>query len=113
MNWNKTIGYTLLVLGLVLIIWTLWQTFNIFTDKASAPLIFKTQTEQQLSAGNSTDLQTQINQAIQKQFNQILLPATIAKILNLMAWTLLAWILIAVGGVVSRIGVKLLNGSKQ
>jgi hypothetical protein len=110
MEINKVIGYVLLALGLIMIGWTLWQSYNIFTDKASAPLIFKTQADQQAAAGSNTDLQTQINQAIQKQLNQILPQATITKILNLIAWSLLAWILITVGGAVSRIGVKLING---
>ena len=107
---NKTLGYLLLTVGLILIGWTLWQSYNIFTAKTEAPLVFKTQSE--LAAGNSNrfDVAEQINKVVQSQLNQIIPPATITKILNLTAWSLLAFILITAGGAVSKIGVKLING---
>ncbi|MFH1967961.1 MAG: hypothetical protein ABIJ84_01080 [bacterium] len=106
---NKIIGYILLVLGLALIFWTLFQSYNIFTDKTSAPLVFKTQTEQAVGSNNSFDLASQINQAVRGQLDQILPAATITKILNLVAWSLLSFILIIAGGTVSRIGVRLIK----
>jgi hypothetical protein len=107
---NKTIGYILLAVGLIFIFGTLWQTYNIFFDKASAPLVFKTQSEQPQTSSGSLDIQAQISQSVQKQLSQILPLATITKILNLTAWSMLAFILIVAGGTVSGIGVKLING---
>jgi hypothetical protein len=106
---NKTIGYVLLVIGLVLIFGALWQSYNIFMGKTSAPLVFQTPSEINFST-NSISVQEQINQAVQKQLSQILPIATITKILNLIAWSMLAFILITAGGALSRIGVKLVNG---
>jgi len=108
MVFNKILGYILLTVGLVLIGWTIWHSYNIFTDKATAPLVFKTQLELGSAAGGS-DLMSQINQAVQDQLNQVLSPSAITKILNLTAWALMAFILISAGGVVSGIGVKLTN----
>jgi len=113
MNLNKTIGYILLALGLVVIIGALFQSYNIFAGKALAPLVFITPSPQELSSGNSQNLQqqlqSQIDQAIQKQLNQILAPATITKILNLIAWTMLAIVLIFGGSVISGVGIKMIR----
>lgn len=105
---NKTIGYILLIAGLVLIIWVLWQSYNIFTAKASAPLVFQTPTEIG-SSGVGAGLQDQINQAVQKQLGQILSPTLITKVLNLAAWSMLALILIWAGSAISAIGVRMIR----
>ena len=108
---NKILGYVLLVLGVVIMVFTLWQSYNIFTAKVAAPLIFRTQVPLQQSA-SATDVQKQMNDAVKQQLNQILPPDSITKILNLTSWSLLAFMLIMGGGAVSGIGVKLLNGNK-
>ncbi|MDP3882502.1 MAG: hypothetical protein Q8Q48_00385 [Candidatus Staskawiczbacteria bacterium] len=106
---NKTIGYILLAVGLILIFGTLWQTYNIFFDKTSAPLVFKTPNEIGTSSEGAS-VQEQINNAVQNQLNKALPMATITKLLNLTAWSMLAFILVVAGGTVSGIGVKLING---
>ena len=110
LRYQLVIGYILLVLGLALIGWTLWQSYNIFTDKVSASLIFKTQAAQPASGNDGTlDVQKQINDAVKHQLNQILPPDTITKILNLASWSILAVIFIFGGGALSGIGVKLVK----
>lgn len=114
---NKILGYILLALGLVLIVFALWQSYNIFTGKTSAPIVFATPSPINSSAknSNSPDIQAQIQNQIQnvlgQQLNQVISPALITKTLNLTAWTFLAWILIMAGGAIAGIGVKLLNGN--
>jgi len=106
---KQIIGYILLVAGLVIIIGTLWQSFMIFTNKASAPLVFKTSAVfSSVKTGN--DFQSQIiNMAVQQQLSQMLSPESITKILNLASWSILAGVLIFGGGVISSIGTKLLK----
>jgi len=53
-----------------------------------------------------------INEAVKTQLNQIISPESITKILNLGAWSIFAGILILGGGVISGIGVKLVNGKQ-
>ncbi len=105
---NKIIGYVLLAAGLLLITLALWQSYNIFTGKTSAPIVFQT-TGEINSQGAVGDAQQQINQAVQKQLNQILPPASITKILNLASWCIFAGILIFGGSALSGIGVKLIK----
>ncbi len=105
---SKILGYVLLIGGLLLIICVVWQTYNIFTDKASAPSVFKTAPLSVEKVG-AQDIQGQINEAVKKQIGQIISPDSITKVLNLAAWFMLAWILIVAGGVLSGIGVKLMK----
>ena len=55
------------------------------------------------------DIQGQINEAVKKQIGQLISPEDITKILNLISWSLLLWILIIAGGTLSGIGVKLVK----
>jgi L-cystine uptake protein TcyP (sodium:dicarboxylate symporter family) len=113
MNSNKIIGYILLVIGLLIIVWTLYQSYNIFTAKASAPLIFKTQILQQTSERQKTQdlqqqLQQQMEETIKKQISGLIPPDILPKILNLISWSILVGILIFGGGQISNIGIKLI-----
>jgi len=105
---NKLLGYILLIAGLVLIAWAVWQSYNIFTAKTEAPLVFKTPSFQESSL-DSQDIQTQINQVVQNQLMQIFSPAALTKIFNLIAWSIMALILIWAGGAIAGIGVKLIK----
>ena len=107
METNKIIGYILLIIGVLLIVLPLWQTYGIFTGKAipaqvfTKPISFKV--NQNVSA---LDIQGQIQNALIK----ILPIDSIDNALNLVTWLLLMWILIYGGGKIAEIGVKLLNG---
>ena len=86
METNKIIGYALLIIGLAIIFFTLYQSYNIFMDKTSAPLIFKTQIIQQTQNSITQDLQKQLNDAVSQQLGKIIPADTLPKILNLSAW---------------------------
>ena len=109
MNSNKIIGYVLLVVGLLVIFWTLYQSYNIFTNRASAPVIFKTPISAPISGGNNPlDIQQQLDKTIKKQIGELLPIDTIPKILNLISWSILAGILILGGGQIAGLGIKLI-----
>mgnify|MGYP001595625565 CR=1 FL=1 len=84
---NKIIGYVLLIAGLSLIIFTLYQSYNIFWGNSLAPLVFKAPTVAQPSKtsglGSLQDLQKQLNEEISKQIGQIIPTDTLPKVLNL------------------------------
>jgi hypothetical protein len=109
METNKIIGYILLVVGVLLIILPLWQTFNIFTGKAMPAQVFAKPVSLTVNQNVSAlDIQGQIQNALIK-----ILPIDfIDNTLNLATWLLLGWILIYGGGKIAEIGVKLLNGKQ-
>ncbi|MFA6190031.1 MAG: hypothetical protein WC711_00755 [Candidatus Staskawiczbacteria bacterium] len=106
METNKIIGYTLLIVGLLLIVLPLWQTYNIFTGKALPAQVF-VQPEPSKSAqvAGPLDIQGQVQNAMLK-----VLPIDfINNTLNLTNWMLLLYILIYGGGKIADIGVKLIK----
>lgn len=109
METNKIVGYVLLIVGMLLIVLPLWQTYNIFTGKAMPSQVFMRPVALTVNEKVSAlDIQGQIQNALIK-----IIPIDfIDNTLNLVAWLLLMWILIYGGGKISEIGVKLLNGSK-
>lgn len=110
---NKIIGYALLIAGLLLIIFTLYQSYSIFMGNSSAPLLFKIQAPAQSpktsGAGSLQDLQKQLNEEISKQIGQMIPAETLPKILNLLSWSILTGILIFGGGQIAGLGVKMIK----
>ena len=111
---NKILGYILLVVGIVIITGSMWQSYNIFTNKISAPLIFSTPPASNTTTNTGTQnqqdqLQQLLSLATQKQVGQMISPDTITKILNLLSWSLLATVLVFGGGAIAGIGVKLIK----
>ena len=104
---KRVFGWLLLIIGLVLIFLTLFFTYNIFTGKKLAPEIFSIK-EQSLSE-DSVDLQDNLEEMIKEQIKTMIPSEVLSGFLNLMAWTILAGILIFGGGKISTIGIKLLK----
>ena len=113
METNKIIGYALLIAGLTLIIFTLYQSYNIFMGNSSAPLVFKIQAPIQSSktgdAGSLQDLQKQLNEEILKQIGQMIPADNLSKILNLLSWSIFAGIFIFGGAQISGLGIKMVR----
>ena len=106
METNKIVGYILLLVGILLIVMPLWQTYNIFTGKSLPTQIFVKPPSLIVNQNvNALDIQGQIQNALIK-----VIPVDfIDNSLNLACWLLLMWILIYAGGKIAEIGVKLLK----
>jgi hypothetical protein len=106
MEINKTIGYALIIVGLLLIILPLWQTYNIFTGNATPAEVFKNPASLDVDPNVSAfDAQGQMQNALIK-----ILPIDfINNTLNLMTWMILLWVLIYGGGKLADIGVKMIR----
>ena len=110
---NKILGYVLLVTGLSLIIFTLYQSYNIFINNFPPPLMFKAEISKQSpktnSVGGLQDLQKQLNEEISKQISQVIPADAFPKILNLLSWSILAGIFIFGGGQIAGLGIKMIR----
>ena len=116
MNLNKIIGYVLLSIGLLLISFITFQSYQIFTGNATAPYIFKIQTDKSTDSTSYSgviDLQKQIekqvSESVRDQILAILPSENISKMLNLMSWFLFALIVIISGTHISSIGIKMIK----
>lgn len=97
----KILGLVLLLLGLVLIGWTLYHSYNVFTGKAAAPDIF--------SAPEAMQLQPeQVPEEGLGEFFPVD-PDALPEALNMFAWGLLAFVLIFGGSQIAGLGIKLMK----
>ena len=112
----KICGWGLLIVGLIIIGWTLYSSFNVFSGKAALPGIFEIEeevTETTTQAGKTpaspTELQEEMEKTIGEQLKGLLPADAITKILNLIIWSILASILIFGGSQISGLGIKLIK----
>jgi len=106
MEINKIVGYVLLLVGILLIIFPLWQTYNIFTGKALPAQVF---TKPDSLAIDEKASPLDIQKQMQNAFINILPIDLINNTLNLVSWLLLMMILIYGGGKLANIGVNLVK----
>ena len=109
---NKIIGIVLLILGLLMILWSVYVSYNMFQGNRPVPEIFTPEIESGIEiAKDSTpgQIDEQIKQTIQDQMANILPQANIYKLLNLIAWSIFAWIMIIAGTKISSLGIGMLK----
>jgi hypothetical protein len=110
MNYPKIIGWLVFLAGLVMIIWGLYSSFNIFTAKTAAPEIFAVEEKEEAPAkAGILDIQAQMEKMIGEQFKEMLPVGFIPKLLNLIAWSIFAGILIFGGAQTAGLGIKLIK----
>lgn len=109
-DYSKIIGWLVFLAGILLISWTLYSSYNIFTVRALLPEFF-TMPEKEVSVqkGDTQDVQAQLQKMIGEQLKGFLPADSITKILNLTVWSMLAFILIFGGTQISGLGIKLLK----
>jgi len=107
MNTTKLIGWLVFLIGISVIIFTIYSTYNIFTGKLSAPsiIIFDVEKTQE-SALTDPD---QIGQMISEQLGNLLPLDSLPLILNLVVWTIGAGVLIFGGTQIAGLGIKLIK----
>lgn len=117
MNLKTILGWLLIVAGIVVITWTLYYSYQVFTGKLVAPLFFveekggkiKFDTNADKTPSNINELPKDVGVLIGDQLKNILPTDAVIRILNLVVWSMLAWILISGGGQLSSLGIKMLN----
>ena len=115
MDATKIFGWLLLLAGVVIIGWTLYSSYNIFTGKSAVPEIFelpKEEVKAPAPTGKITeiqDIQAQLQQMLGEQLKGILPLDILPKMLNLGVWGMLAGILIFGGAQISSLGIKLIK----
>ncbi len=110
MNYAKISGWILLVVGLVIIGWTLLTSYNIFTVKADFPEVFETpQQETAVNKSGVLDIQAQMQEMVNEQLKGFLPVGYIARLFNLASWSILAFILVFGGTQISSLGIKLIK----
>ncbi len=113
---TKIIGFVLLFVGVVIILYALSSSYDIFTGKKEIPQLFMPPeivaqgSEKELVPINKMeDMQIQMQETIKEQIGQILPSDFIPNLLNLISWSILATILIFGGTHLAGLGIKLVK----
>ncbi len=103
---NKTIGYVLLLVGLLLIVAPIYQAYNIFTGKSLPSQVFKIP---KLSSATVANNPFDIAQQTQKALVNALPLDLINNTLNLGSWMILMTLFMLGGGQIANLGIRLLK----
>jgi len=112
---TKIFGWVLLMAGIILIVWTLYSSYNIFTGKTEIPGIFKIEAKETPAPmtgkipTTQAELQKEMEKMIGEQLKGILPVDTLPRLLNLIVWSMLAGLLIFGGSQISSLGIKLIK----
>jgi hypothetical protein len=123
MKFQKIIGWITFFTGILIIGFTLYHSYNIFTGKIPSPEIFKIQTKDTTYSKNNTsttssknntsttskEIQREAREIFSEQLKEILPQDILTKTLNLIVWSIFAGILIFGGGQISSLGIKLIK----
>ena len=117
MSFKNTFGWGLIVIGVGIIFWTLYSSYNIFVGKTPPPEVFKIEKpktqapappKKKLPA-TQEELQKQLSEIFAQQLMEILPPETLPRLLNLISWSIFAGILIFGASQIANLGIKILK----
>jgi len=111
MNITKIIGWLVFLFGISIMVFTIYNTYNIFTGESPAPQIiaFNIENSKTPTEGGVLTGQDQITQMISQQLGNLLPLDSLPLILNLIVWTIGAGVLIFGGAQISGLGIKLMK----
>jgi hypothetical protein len=112
----KIFGWILLISGLLIIFYSLFISYNIFTGKSLAPAVFKVEEKEETVLPQKERVQDPrfqleglLEEKLQEQLGAIMPADYLPKLLNLISWSIFAGILIFGGSQISSLGIKLLK----
>lgn len=108
---KKILGLLLLGVGLVMIFYSVFASYQIFTAQKEVPQVFELSLKETSvpSSEPSSKVEKQIQQSIQQQIGKMFPTDFSSDLLNLVAWSIFAGILIFAGAQISGLGIKLIK----
>ncbi len=135
---NKITGYLLLAVGLGIIFWSVFASYDIFTAKKEAPKVFSYNSKEivnldkkdintgdeiaidkskltdpnylkSLEAEQKAQVEDMVKNQISGQLKEMIPEEFTLKLLNLSSWSMLVFILIFAGSKISALGIKLIK----
>lgn len=103
---EKITGYVLLIIGVLLIVYTIITILGVFNGNTEVPVkILKEDTTQIQQNGAGTNTSQSMN------LGQIMIP--LFPMFNVFIWVVLAFVLIAAGGRLSGLGIRMIKEPKS
>ncbi len=118
MSFERILGFLLVLLGLGIIGFTLFMSFQIFTGKANPPQVFSFEEKKVAAPVKSAssplgNFQELAQQTLQDQIQNIVPQGTVPILLNFTAWSFLAGLLLLGGSQIAGIGIKLIGAGRN
>ena len=117
-QFRKVSGVVLIAFGVAIIGYSFFSSWQIFTGTKESPKIFSEslqaqQRQENLNSSSSATtedlLSWQLQIALQEEFGSRIPQNTVPRMLNLVAWSLFASILLFGGSQLAGVGIKLLK----
>lgn len=108
---KKILGWILIVLGLFIVLGSIYSTYLNFTGQRDFPQIFTVQEAE--VAPQTSGPEDQISGMIGEYIKEILPQDTATQMLNMFAWIIFAVFLVYAGSKLVSIGVVLLRNPKK
>ena len=117
-NMKRIFGWVILIIGILIIVWGIWTSYQIFTGQIPVYEVFIPEASNgtSLTGGGinlNLPMEQQIQQLIKDQIGQIFPQETLFKFFNLSAWWIFMMILMLGGGKLASIGINLLKKEKE
>lgn len=115
---EKILGSLLLIAGIGIIGSTLFASYNIFRAERPVPALFSAEEfgkekeptgKREAPVSPEQEMQNLIRQGIKSQLGNIIPGKVIARLLNLIAWSIFAGIATFGGAQISRLGIRLMK----
>ena len=107
---KKIVGWVLLILGVLMIVWGIWSSYEIFTAQKPPYEIFKAQEAQEVSLEQEKGgPEEQMQQIIKEQLGVMLPSDFLPQFFNLITWSIFVGILVFAAGKISILGINLLK----
>lgn len=111
---KKIFGWVILIIGILIIVWGLWTSYQIFTGEIPIYEVFTPETIEETSLTKDKinfdlPIEQQIQGIIKDQIGQILPQELLFRFFNLGAWWIFMMILMLGGGKLAGIGINLLK----
>ncbi len=119
----KIIGVLLLFLGVSIVVVVLWHSYKIFTGQLPVPQVFSEQdfstepkqqdTEDSQTGFSEQEIERMLREQLGGQFKEMIPPQAIAKMLNLVSWSIFAGISTFGGSKIAGVGISMLKSKKE
>jgi hypothetical protein len=111
MESEKFIGWLILILGIFMIVYPLFLSYNIFIGKNQPPILFNNSPRNESNTGNQIPSETQkeVENMIKERLADIFSVDFFPRILNLISWSVFVGILIFAGSQISNLGINLIK----
>lgn len=115
MSIERIFGLILVLLGVGIILYSMYYSFQIFTGSIEPPELFSMseQSTNSRSPVAEDDIQGQINFVLQEQLSQILPKGILPRMLNFSMWSLFSGLMFFGGAQLAGIGIKLLRVKRE